>query len=187
MRLTSVLVVAIALLLPLTPGLAQNCFPEQHHTYKSPSERYLLEWKEPTDDNDVHRLLLQPGTRVTELLAFPRYVCSFWSPDEAFLAVTDHSGSNTAETYLFETARPSNSWNIEPALPASIRHQLEHSSHGYVETIAWDGAGLMLRVWGDSISEDGDAFDERLLCKTTDSSADCTRVASASNPEQAAR
>ena len=143
-----------------------NCFPGKAHFLSSPSGTYEFVWREPRDQNDEHHLLYRgKGESVfQEILTFGRHLCLHWSPDEKYFAISDYMGSNVAEVCIFRSDDTSRRVEVMDLLPIEIANYFRQGiSHGYLETLSWDKAGLIIRAFGDR-EDQPRQFDVTLKC-----------------------
>jgi hypothetical protein len=150
-----------------------TCFPGENSMIRSHDGRYSLRWApRPTDDGS-HRLLLVELER--ELLVFDREACATWSPDDAFLAITDYAGSNVAEADVYDVEKGFSKRNVADGLPSALSRQLGRSLHGYVEVAGWRNGKMLVHVWGDVAAEDASLqqFDVHLVCTVTSAALSC--------------
>jgi len=156
---------------------SDTCFPGKAHDLSSPSGTHRLVWKEPKDQNDGHHLFyITKDTEPRELLTFGRSVCIHWSPDERYFSISDYTGSNVAETYIYKTDDPSHPINVIDLLPENVLIYLRKGVwHGYIETVSWGKTGLLVRVFGDR-DEEPQGFDVTLRCSVEKGKWVCTRT-----------
>jgi hypothetical protein len=143
-----------------------NCFPGIEHYLSSPSHKYQFVWKEPKDQSDSHHLFyhIRGKSEPHKLLTFGRQLCIHWSPDEKYFSISDYVGSNVAEVYIFQSDDISSRVEVMDLLPGDVSSFFrEGILHGYLEALAWNKDGLIIRAYGDR-EDKPRQFDITLKC-----------------------
>lgn len=162
----SLLCLLLLLITALPAQARDNCFPGKEHTIVSPLQKPAVIWLESKNTEESHRLLYRIGeaSQPKELFQFDREVCVYWSPEEEYVAITDYTASNIAETFIYKTQDVSHPVNVIDILPKKIQNYFGKGIlHGYVETLSWTERGLFIRAFGDRESTPR-TFDATLKC-----------------------
>jgi hypothetical protein len=143
----------VVLAVSATPEIVR--FPGLQREISSPNERYVVEYREPSQDHPpyLHTLVLRDRLldKRTELLSFTRFADVAWAPDGRRLAVTDHRASNQSVTYLVSLDDGPKKTDVSNELR---REQpdldpLFANDHCYVDIVRWlDDKTLQLRIHG---------------------------------------
>ncbi len=143
----------VAFAAPATPGIVR--FPGTQREIMSPTDRYVVEYREPSQDHPpyLHTLVLrdQLFDKRTALLSFPRFVDVAWAPDGRRLAITDHRASNQSVTYLvfLDDGPKKIDVNDELRREHPDLAPLFANDHCYVDVVRWlDDRTLQLRIHG---------------------------------------
>jgi hypothetical protein len=158
------------LLMNIPSGFSgNNCFPAENQILRSPSGAYELSWEKGNlgaKDIEPHRLFFRrKGEKeLHKILEFHNQACVHWSPNENYFTISHFIGSNIAEDYIFRSKDLSYRVDALDLLPDNIRNYFrEGILHSYIETIAWNQKGLLIRAWGDRENEPR-TFDVTLKC-----------------------
>jgi hypothetical protein len=151
-----------------------TAFPGRAAEVASPDGKHAVMWLEAAGSRP-HRLLLKDADtgRRRELMTFERHVAVAWGPSSRAVAVTDWSGSNTADVIVF--------WIGDGIVRQRLRERLEtvpdrralDNGHRYLECVRWESADVLtVRLWGcgDGTPEGLDreyevTFDRHLLIR----------------------
>lgn len=150
----------VAILLTMgvyTAPTGQVRFPGPEAQLRSPSNRYSAEWRwvETGPGAPTHRLLLreEASGRTRILRSFPRWVLLAWAPAKDRLAVTDGTGTDSSNTWVYDATGHRLALDVAPL----VRRQLStdelrafvSAHHVYIETVRWlDKDSLLVKVWG---------------------------------------
>ena len=154
------------LILVSTQVSGDSCFPG-NSSLDSPTDRYSIDWKEPSD-GETHHLFFRtnavPPTR-QPLLDFGRSACIYWEPGETHFALTWNMGSNVSETYIYPTNDISKRIEIWDLIPTYISDQMRGYFHVYVRAKEWSKAGLAISITGHGREEHNEQIlDVTIMC-----------------------
>ena len=110
------------------------------------------------DDEPGYRLnLIRAGQPPVVVDEYYRSVDVLWSADSRYVAITDWIGSNVADCYIGETAKPENKVSVTSLLP-EIREDVTNS-HFYVSCRNWESPRpIAVRVTGHTDSDPSHQF-----------------------------
>jgi hypothetical protein len=101
----------------------------------------------------------------------------YWSPDDRQFAVTNYVGSNVAETLIYKAGDTSRPVDVTDLLPKEVHDYFGASIlHGYIEAVAWDKGGLIIRAFGDR-EDNPRSFDILLKCSEEKGKWTCKETA----------
>jgi hypothetical protein len=81
---------------------------------RSPNGEYEIFCPGKPGSEDFHLILRRlKGKSESEIYHFDRYLTALWSPDSTTLALTDHLGSNVAESMIIDISAPQNQLSID--------------------------------------------------------------------------
>ena len=165
MKLMPISLVLLAVTVGAGNLSARDCFPEQSVSY-SPDKQYSILWREPKD-NEAHHLVVSDGKRKTDFYEFDRHACVCWEPTGEHFALTDYTGSNVSEAYLYSLNGAQKVLDILDIVPPALRELYAKNHHSYIEVLSWTKIGMLVHLWGyGDLSPNG--FDETLRCSKGD-------------------
>jgi hypothetical protein len=163
-------VLALLLISQLPPAMC----PGIEAPVVSPDGRWAVECqlKPDNEPEQAHKLFLRDRRSETrqELRSFDRWTRIFWSPDSAWLPITDGEGSNVSNAFVYRPGtfpEPRDVFDLlKRQVPASKLQFLQGRDHVYLEVSGWaDSKHLKVRLWGHG---DGAAFERRFTVVIAD-------------------
>lgn len=126
---------------PLVAGeSAVVSFPGAMKSASSPDGRYLLQWEGATEVSP-HRLTILDQKSGTKALFFEfgRAVDIGWSPDGKSVFVTDHTGSNLSQCFIFTDPLKRQQLDLwaEAASKTWDLNLMLINDHAYLECVDW--------------------------------------------------
>ena len=131
-------------------GVGVN-FPSTQKSVSPDGRQTIYCATEKLSDGYAHKIFLAAtGSKAKHLVWIANRHCDvLWRQDSQVLAITDWSGSSTAEIYLHkvgstEMAEPLRIWNLSELVSRS-----ELDGHYYAEALSWNSpTNLVIRVFG---------------------------------------
>jgi hypothetical protein len=99
----------------------------------------------------LHKIILtrRGATKENSIWAASRSCDVLWSPSSQALAITDWSGSSTAEIYLVEASESASVVPLPVNAVEKIVSKVELGGHCYYEALKWNSAhNLSIRIFG---------------------------------------
>ena len=153
--------ILLSALMPISEARAHRVLLQE---WVSPDHRTTISslraqvWKEPGYDLWLHHL----GHKPVVIDEYYRSVDVAWSPDSEYVAVTDWIGSNVADCYLVDVAKPESVFSVTSAVPSLP--ESPDNSHFYVSCKNWEGSRkIKVEVSGHTDESDSHEFDYRFV------------------------
>ena len=143
-----------------------------------------LQWKihcatQKQTDGYLHRVMLtRRAVSIGECIFEANRSCDvLWRPDSRALAITDWSGSSTAEIYLVEVSQPSKAIPLVVTDVERFIQKRELEGHCYYEALEWKSSHtLLIRVFGHTDENPSHEFTYFLSVETNSGEAKLVRA-----------
>ena len=149
-------IVALLICFSVLHAYQKQKFPSEKDTLYSSDRKYAIINVDAANNEKQHKIILKEISSGKEwkIIEYSRHVEVVWSPNSKAIAITDFSGSNHSNTYIFIVGDNLTKINLEEEL-SKLNHLKKHlvrNDHVYIKARKWvrDEMEISVEVYGDN-------------------------------------